>query len=392
MHLFVVHQFPDIDNFLPIISRLKKQTNQKYIIMNVYPIHDLKLYCFNNILNKYDIECIDLFKISFRAKIIKLFLTLIPANFLIRYKNIWHYLYHKYFFFNKKNISDLIKKKNIISISLDHSLPDRYKSIFLELKKKTEIRLITYKLGVEMRNDINIRKATYENSDYAVVEDCTTQFKVSKKDKKKLIRISNPRYSLSWLDEIDKEYKYRYNESDYLQKKRNLRVLLITRPFFSHQSWKTIIDNLKKIESIDFRIKIKPRGNFLPLNYQNEITNGMNTSELINWSDIVISHATSVLLEAIIKNKKILFLKYLLHHENKENINYVFENQDFIEEVNSISQIEKKINYYKEFFIPQKLELKIYNHVTSNFLKKIVGDSFDKKKIFEKNFLKLYEN
>ena len=392
MHLFIVHQFPDIDNFLPIISRLKKQTNQKYILMNVYPIHDLNLYCFNNILDRYDVECIDLFKISFRAKLINLLFKLVPVRFLLRFKYIWHYFYHKYFFFNEKNIHDLIKTKRIKSINIDHSLPDRYKSIFFKLKKKTDIKLITYKLGVEMRNDINIRKVTYENSDYAVVEDCSTQFKVSDEDKKKIFRISNPRYSLSWLDEIDKEYNYKFNESDYLKKKRNLRVLLITRPFFSYKSWKEIFNNLKKINSIDVKIKFKPRGDFVPLKYQNDVINGMNTSELINWSDVIISHATSVLLEAIIKNKKILFLKYLLHHENKEKINYVFENQNFIEEINSFSQIEEKINSYKELPFPQKFELNTYDDAKSNFIKKLIGDGFDKNNIFEKNFLKLYEN
>ena len=50
-----------------------------------------------------------------------------------------------------------------------------------------------------MRNNINIRSVTYENTDYAVAEDCSTQFKVSNEIKNKLFRITNPRYSLTWL-------------------------------------------------------------------------------------------------------------------------------------------------------------------------------------------------
>ena len=44
MHLFIVHQFPDYDNFVPIIVNLKKKINSKFGIMNIFPIHNLKYY------------------------------------------------------------------------------------------------------------------------------------------------------------------------------------------------------------------------------------------------------------------------------------------------------------------------------------------------------------
>ena len=52
MHLFIVHQFPDYDNFVPIIVNLKKETNSNFAIMNIFPVHDLKYYGFNSILKK----------------------------------------------------------------------------------------------------------------------------------------------------------------------------------------------------------------------------------------------------------------------------------------------------------------------------------------------------
>ena len=55
MHLFVVHQFPDYDNFVPIVINLKKKMESNFSIMNIFPVHDLKYYGFNSLLEKYKI-------------------------------------------------------------------------------------------------------------------------------------------------------------------------------------------------------------------------------------------------------------------------------------------------------------------------------------------------
>ena len=110
---------------------------------------------------------------------------------------------------------------------------------------------------------------------------------------------------------------------DYSSKleNRKLKVLLVTRPFFSEKSWRMIYENLKKIENIDLKIKLKPRGRFKPLHIQNDIVKEYNTSELINWADVIVSHSSSILVEAIIKSKKILFLNFLFELEKKKKLN-----------------------------------------------------------------------
>ena len=42
MHIFVIHQFPDLDNFAPIIYKLSEKSKDKAIILSVYPIYDFK--------------------------------------------------------------------------------------------------------------------------------------------------------------------------------------------------------------------------------------------------------------------------------------------------------------------------------------------------------------
>ena len=62
MHLFIVHQFPDYDNFVSITVSLKKKINSNIAIMNIFPVHNLKYYGFNALLEKYQIQFIDVFQ------------------------------------------------------------------------------------------------------------------------------------------------------------------------------------------------------------------------------------------------------------------------------------------------------------------------------------------
>ena len=49
MHLFIVHQFPDYDNFVPITVNLKKNIDSNFSIMNIFPVHNLKFYGFDSL-------------------------------------------------------------------------------------------------------------------------------------------------------------------------------------------------------------------------------------------------------------------------------------------------------------------------------------------------------
>ena len=68
---------------------------------------------------------------------------------------------------------------------------------------------------------------------------------------------------------------------------------------------------MKSLDYVDVKIKYKPRGNLQPLEIQNKDDLNNTSSELINWCDLVISHTSSVLVEAILKKKGIIFLNHL---------------------------------------------------------------------------------
>lgn len=392
MHLFFVHQFPDFDNFVPVVIDLKKKTNLNFSIMNIFPVHNLKYYRLNQLLIDNGIQLIDVSEINIKSKVIKFFLKfiqIIPKKILERLDRIWFYFYHKFTLFEQDSLTSFIKKKNIKSINIDKALPDTYKKIIVSACRKSNIKINCYNLGIEMRKNIRINLDDYDFCDYGIIQDQNLILEESDLKKKKIIRSASARYSLDWINEIENIYKYKLKDYSSKLKNRKLKVLLVTRPFFSEKSWQIIYENLKKVENIDLKIKLKPRGRFKPLHIQNDIVKGYNTSELINWADVIVAHSSSILVEAIIKSKKILFLNFLFDLEKKKEIKYIFENLEIVEYINSIDQLNNKI---KTLASNNDLDFsEKYNKSCKNFLlSNIDKNFFNKNENTNKKLIQIY--
>jgi hypothetical protein len=90
----------------------------------------------------------------------------------------------------------------------------------------------------------------------------------------------------------------------------------------------------------------------------------MQSSELIIWSDIVISYATSIILEAICRNKPLIYLNYL-HTTKKKDTSTWFDNFKFIKKgknldytIQLIKNFEKNKKIYRINDIEKKSILK----------------------------------
>ncbi len=395
MHLFIVHQFPDYDNFVPITVNLKKKIDSNFAIMNIFPVHNLKYYGFDTILKKYKIQLINVNELNIKSFLISFLLNftiLIPKIIIIKLNRVWYYFYHKYILFQKKHIVTLIKKRNIKSINIDHGLPGRYKQILYAACKETKIKYNCYIIGIELGEVSKVKTEDFILYDYTIVQDQIIGIDETEENKKKFIRIISPRYSLDWIDQVEDIYKYKLKEYSPDVINRKLKVLIMTRPRFSEKSWQMVYEELKKIKEIELKMKFKPRGQFRPLHIQKNIINEYNTSELINWADVIVAHSSSVLIEAIIKNKKILFLNFLFELEKKEKSNYIFENQDIVEKISSKNELITRIQNLKK----NKLHLnnnEEYQKSKKFFLQQIFGIKFfEKENIFSKEFTDIYLN
>ena len=159
--------------------------------MNIYPVHDLKYYGFNSLLEKYKIELIDVFKINKKSILINILLNIIKIfpNLIIKKLNrIWYYFYHKYTLFNTSQLVNLIKNKKIKSINIDESLPEGYKKIISLACKETKIRFICYRIGIEMRKDIRLKIDDYNFYDNTIIQDENLNLDHTEENEKKIYK------------------------------------------------------------------------------------------------------------------------------------------------------------------------------------------------------------
>lgn len=115
MHLFIVDQYPDLDEFAPIMHEISSNSEIKAAMMNIYPIQDITKYELTNLLiNKSKIKIINLSSINIKNLLIIACLKvilLLPKYILFRLNRLWFFLYHKMNFLNVADLKRLIKKK-----------------------------------------------------------------------------------------------------------------------------------------------------------------------------------------------------------------------------------------------------------------------------------------
>ena len=73
----------------------------------------------------------------------------------------------------------------------------------------------------------------------------------------------------------------------------------------------TLIKKLKTNKNIIIKFRNKPR-DYVPEKICDYEKDEYSSSDLINWSDCVISVQSSIILECIQKNKLVFFLNYLI--------------------------------------------------------------------------------
>ena len=71
MHLFVIHQFPDLDEYTPIIYKLDHKLKGMVKILSVFLVHDFREYELVRFLLKRKIQYYSLSKINNELNIYK---------------------------------------------------------------------------------------------------------------------------------------------------------------------------------------------------------------------------------------------------------------------------------------------------------------------------------
>ena len=371
MHLFVIDLFISLDTVAPIISGLNNK-GKKTVIYFANPLQDFSNHKLIKYLNKSNfnnhkgILCLGTLN-----KIYFLFLKIImhlPIIILKKLNRLWTILYKKIIFFDEKLLIKFLMKNKFRSVTIENSLPYNKKEIIINACNKARIPIICIASGLftqKKREKINID--FFDKIDLYLTPNLFAPYHLNILNSKKFIVCGSPRYDDDWIKKLKEIYNCK-NNYNY----KNLKIAYFSRSnAYNFNDHLNLIKEIKKIENVELKIGNKPR-EIVPLKLSLFGTDELNTTELINWSDIVISSATSILVEAVQREK----LAICLEHLTPEKDNYasffsdhnkvVFNSnsdQDVIEKIekfnfgNNFENIDKKdIDLFLNKFINRKHE------------------------------------
>ena len=366
MHIFFVDLKISIDMLSPIINNLINN-NQKVIMYNINLIQDYNKE--NNMLlrflskNPY-FKFINDYDLSLKSRFFKFFFLLFRFYYNKGYYSgyrLWSFLWKETFYLSKNKLKYFIKKNNVKSVTILEDLPAKKKLLLNEIKNELNIPLIMAHGGI---NTIpSTTKFSEITPNYYLA--ANNQGKELINNLKLFKLFGSPRYSKKWISLIEQIYSF--------DVKKNKK--LFTIGVFMNQN-SLLLNGMKeivaKIESKEINVLInsKPR-EIVPLSqsFQNK---EISASELIHMSDLIISYPSSILLEAVQKEKPIIFPSFL-EKFNELNEGNVFEKNEMFLFPKNINDLIALIEKYRLSDMKHKYDEK----QKKIFLNKMIQDEIN---------------
>jgi len=281
----------------------------------------------------------------------------------------WRYIYKFSKFSSCKLIKKFLLKNKITSITYEETAEPRRLKIIFKAAKELHIPIIQFPAGIHTLKAPQLGKNELNDCDYYIAPNKIRKF--NKKYKNKILTYGSPRYSKKWISRLNKIYSP-------IKKKNKINIYLIKRNKFTELNLINKLENkLKENKNYHVISNNKPR-DYLPTKCTGFYEN-YKTTQLINWCDFILSsRSSSVLLEGIKKDKKILLLKYLYPEISKSLL--VGSNKNIF----LIKNIKKLI-----CVLSKKKNSKISNVEKNNTLNKFLIN-YDKKNL-KASILKIYQ-
>ena len=380
MHLFITDFFISVDMLAPIISLLKKN-KLKVGVLNQNIIQDFKNESIlNYLINKEKVTYFDFLPVTILDKLkyylIRLLLFL-PRFCLMKMIPLWYFVTRKLNFFSKEKFYNFLIKNNIKSITVSENF--QYNNLFRirEVAKKLGIPIILIPSGLRLDEVVKPSKRI-NICDYYLNPNNVLKSYRNKKNISKNIIIGSPRYHSEWLENLKKIYKK--NPNLKIKKKNILKVatfIKIGSHFGENDNFLNFVKRLKKDKNIDVKVRNKPN-DILPNKCTKYLKDGFSSSELIDWCDVVIvARPSSVLVEAIIKDKHVYMVNYNNSKIKKCNfynfkiINKTYNEDNIIKKISLLKPDKKnKDKKNKELFLKKFINFKSsLNNSNNNYIK-----------------------
>lgn len=363
MHLFLFDLFISIDNLCPIINQLSPK---KIIICNINSIQNYKKNYLVSSLLKKNIQYYDYLPISnkkfFLYFLLKIIL-LLPGTILKKMRFVWITIYQKIFFSSEKDIEKFIQSNNIKSISYEESSPKFIVEIFYKIAKRRNIKVIKIASGLRTGKLNKIGKKKLNFCNYYISPNKIREEKKNQNFKHQIKYFGSLRFSSNWIKKLSKIYGYK------VKTKSKINIGFFTKFFSSERlSVEQVIAKLKDNPNYQIKTREKPR-DISPLNCSKSYKDDMNSSQLINWSDVIITaRSSSMIIEAIICKKKVIFLEYLnkkIKTSKIYNYSFILKAKKFDDLDNLINK--KKINSKKQKILINKFLINFNNYKKIKF-------------------------
>jgi len=359
MHLFIIEHYTNLDSLAPVIHKLSSN-NEKVFVFGTHPFKhfkDEKLVKFLLNSNK-NIHYENYLPLGIKEKLLIFIINLIslmPKKFICG-KSFWLKISRKILLINENKILEFIKKKKIASISFEDSILKKKQILIKKISVKAKIPLII--IYPSSYGHIYNKKVSntfsLDLADFNLISNNLSNASFS--NNKKNFFFGMARYNLEWLKILDKIYNKIESDDNMIK-----IAAFSNNKQKNYKKFKQIIDNLKTLNYIQVIERNKPKDN-LPKKCSKFQNDKYSTTQIINWCDLIFFNMnSSVFVEALIKNKTIVYLKSLDDFDDRTiddnylNIKNIFYKLDdynqllnFIELIKKNPQKKNNIKNYSE--------------------------------------------
>jgi hypothetical protein len=401
MYLFFVRAFNDVDHIAPIVWKMNRD-NYSAAVYCLNPEYDIKrdyrlLFLRTNgikvdfLYNNFDQKLGNLHRLlrsimfrsyrihkqvtrKRRSKFANIFNAL---GIMARANGKLTYALLKALYYRKTWGWDIIDETGAQALCFDHIRPRQYVvNSLIRAAKERDIPVLALPHGVFIyTNKLEKSGATDERAydKYNLFDYIITQNQLRKDRlvdagvrKEKVYVLGSARYCDEWMAQ-NKRILHRVMKAEDKSCKKLKAVFMTTRFAFRidvDRMLKTF-DLLSKINDIEVMVKPHTRtgkeGEFydaLPLKNSADIS----SVELCEWADVILVIASSIIVEALVQNKPVLYLKYL--HANTTQ----YEEMGACWTIENESELEEALLNLRDgkAYIPYST-----NHV-ANFLSEII--------------------
>jgi len=374
MHLFIIDLFISIDTFAPIADYLVKKKKKIFFFnSNIIQNHNHK----NNLLLKY-LNKNEFFQLIsnnsiYNLKFILISFLLILLKFLLNLLKkkgfkVWRSLWEQDFYLSEIYLNHTVKNLNIKSITILEDLPLKKKFFFKKIAKKNNIPFIIVPSGLSPLPGVT--DISKENPDFFLSPNLFNKGKIKNLNSFKLV--GSPRYDLSWISQLNKVYNINKNLKEF-------NVGIFTNP--NEESLDEFNKIKKKLEEINIKFisNSKPR-EILPIEKTAQSIE-LSSTEIIEYSDLIIGYPSSILIEVIQKNKPIIFpyyseklieLKKGSFFDQNELFYFPKDFNDLIKMIVSFKENKKVFKYdsiKKNLFLKSTINFEQEENILENFSK-----------------------